>query len=196
VRRRAQLLHHRPDLRIVDLRGNVDTRLAKLDTRPEWTAIVLAAAGLVRLGLTHRIGERLEPQVLLPAPGQGALAVTVRTGDQRVASAVRKAVHDPSTALQVAAERAFLHALEGGCQVPVAAYADLQPGAGNVLRLRGRIVSRDGKAQVDGSEAGPVPQEENAVTLGVMLADRLLNQGGRTILEESRTTSAPAIPEP
>ncbi len=84
LRRRAQLLSFRPDLRIVDLRGNVDTRLAKLDARPEWSGIVLATAGLVRLGLAERIGERLPPDVMLPAPGQGALAVTVRVDDAEV----------------------------------------------------------------------------------------------------------------
>jgi hydroxymethylbilane synthase len=81
LRRRAQLLHARPDLVVTDLRGNVDTRLAKLDAHSEWSAIVLATAGLVRLNLGHRIGERLPPELMLPAPGQGALAVTVRQAD-------------------------------------------------------------------------------------------------------------------
>ena len=121
LRRRAQLLGARPDFQVVDLRGNVDTRLAKLDAQSDWTAIVLATAGLVRLGLGHRIGERLPPDVMLPAPGQGALAVTVRASDCGTALAARRAVHDQEAALEVAAERAFLRRLEGGCQVPVAA---------------------------------------------------------------------------
>jgi hydroxymethylbilane synthase len=105
LRRRAQLLHLRPDVVVVDIRGNVDTRLARLDRTPEWTAILLAAAGLVRLDLGHRIGERLPPEVMLPAPGQGALAVTARTGDAAAIAAARAAVHHPPTALAVAAER-------------------------------------------------------------------------------------------
>ena len=196
LRRRAQLLHQRPDLQVVDLRGNVDTRLAKLDAHPQWTAIVLATAGLVRLGLEHRISERLDPDLLLPAPGQGALAVTVRSEDVGVAALVKEAIHDPTTALQVSAERAFLHALGGGCQVPVAAYADLKPGARNVLHLHGRVVSPEGREQVEGHQLSPVQVEEDAAALGAFLAERLLKQGAHTILVESRTAPAPAVPEP
>jgi hydroxymethylbilane synthase len=197
LRRRAQLLYHRPDLQIVDLRGNVDTRLAKLDSNAKWTAIVLATAGLVRLGLAHRIGERLAPELMLPAPGQGALAVTVRDQDDTVAAAVRNAVHDPTTALVVSAERAFLSGLEGGCQVPVAAHAVLQPGERrSVLQLHGRVVSPDGSAMVEGHHVGPVASEEEAVALGTALADRLLQQGAGVILAQSRNMAAPAITEP
>ena len=121
LRRRAQLLHSRPDLAVVDVRGNVETRLAKLDNQPAWSGILLAAAGLVRLGLERRIGERLPPALMLPAPAQGALAVTERAGDTEAGTAARQAVHHPETALAVAAERGFLRSLEGGCQVPVAA---------------------------------------------------------------------------
>ena len=122
LRRRAQLLRVRSDLDVRDVRGNVDTRLGKLDASHDWTAIVLAAAGLVRLGYESRIGQRLPPAVMLPAPGQGALAVTAREGDAAAASAARSIHHGP-TALAVAAERAFLRTLEGGCQVPVGALA-------------------------------------------------------------------------
>jgi hydroxymethylbilane synthase len=107
LRRRAQALHLRPDLQIRDIRGNVDTRLAKLDAASGWAAILLATAGLVRLGLGGRIGERLPPEIMLPAPGQGALAVTARAGDARAAEAARAVHHEP-TALAVTAERAFL----------------------------------------------------------------------------------------
>jgi hypothetical protein len=109
--------------------------LAKLDRNGEWTGLLLAAAGLVRLGLDGRIGERLPAEVMLPAPGQGALAVTARAGDEQAIAAARNAVHHASTAVAVAAERAFLRRLEGGCQVPVAALAGPVPGGTGVLSL-------------------------------------------------------------
>jgi len=196
LRRRAQLLRSRPDLEIVDVRGNVDTRLAKLDGRPDWTAIVLATAGLVRLGLAHRIGERLPPEIMLPAPGQGALAVTVRVDDTAVRQAVREAIHDAPTAIQVAAERAFLRRLEGGCQVPVAAYArqggESEPG----LVLHGRVISLDGQEAVEGHEAGQVHREAEAESLGIALANRLLVKGAAPILTAVRAAVAPLVTEP
>jgi hydroxymethylbilane synthase len=197
LRRRAQLLHLRSDLKVVDLRGNVETRLAKLDSHPQWAAILLAAAGLVRLGLGHRIGERLAPDLMLPAPGQGALAVTVRVDDPTVAAGARKAVHDPATALPVAAERAFLRRLEGGCQVPVAAYARPSPdGTRGILRLHGRVVSTDGQTMVEGQELGPAMDEEQAAVLGAALAERLLADGAGAILTGARAAAAPAVTAP
>ncbi|HZA98541.1 MAG TPA: hydroxymethylbilane synthase [Gemmatimonadales bacterium] len=197
LRRRAQLLHARPDLRIVDLRGNVDTRVSKLDSNREWTAIVLAAAGLLRLGLGHRIVERLSAEVMLAAPGQGALAVTVRTDDRSVAGAIRETVHDPATGLQVSAERAFLSRLEGGCQVPVAAQASLHPaGPGTVLRLHGRVLSPDGNTMMEGRQAGTVADEEEAAQIGVTLAEQLLADGAGAILGTARTTPLPVVTEP
>jgi hydroxymethylbilane synthase len=197
LRRRAQLLNARPDLVVVDVRGNVDSRLAKLDSRPEWVAILLATAGLVRLGLESRIGERLPLELMLPAPGQGALAVTVRASDSKVGTAVRLAVHDQATAIPVAAERAFLRRLEGGCQVPVAAYAKLSPtGTHSTLQLHGRVVSTGGDAVVEGREVGPTRDEEEASALGIALAERLLVDGAGTILAGARATEAPAVTEP
>lgn len=196
LRRRAQLLNSRPDLQIVDIRGNVDTRLAKLTARPEWSGIVLATAGLVRLGLAHRIGERLAPEIMLPAPGQGALAVTVRAGDADVHRAVRRAVHDEVTSVEVAAERAFLRRLEGGCQVPVAAYAKLEGGSSPSLRLQGRVISLAGDRVVEGREAGAGGNEAAAAALGTALAERLLGEGATTILAEVREAAAPAVTEP
>ena len=194
LRRRAQLLNSRPDLRIVDIRGNVDTRLAKLYARPEWSGIVLATAGLVRLGLADRIGERLPPEVMLPAPGQGALAVTVRVGDAAVQTAVHEAVHDAATSVEVAAERAFLRQLEGGCQVPVAAYAELDRSSPQSrLRLRGRVISLGGERAVEGHEAGPASNEAAAEALGTTLAERLLGEGAATILAEVRAAAAPPV---
>jgi hydroxymethylbilane synthase len=197
LRRRAQLLHVRPDLVVAELRGNVDTRLAKLDAHPEWAAIVLATAGLVRLKLGHRIGERLSPELMLPAPGQGALAVTVRDTDAAVAIAVRQVVHDPATAVPVAAERAFLRRLEGGCQVPIAAHAEASGSGGELtLRLHGRVISTGGDAMVEGHEIGRAAHEDEAADLGHALAERLLGEGAGTILAAARAAGTPAVSEP
>jgi hydroxymethylbilane synthase len=197
LRRRAQLLRARPDLHVSDVRGNVDTRLAKLDSRQDWTAIVLAAAGLVRLGLAGRIGERLPPGIMLPAPGQGALAVTVREQDRAVYALIRQAVHDSDTALQVTAERAFLRRLEGGCQVPVAAYAELYREAGRLgLRLHGRVISLSGEATAEAHAAALVEDESAAAALGAGLAERVLEVGAAAILAEVRATVVPVVTEP
>ena len=195
LRRRAQLLHLRPDLEIRDIRGNVDTRLAKLDGNAEWTGILLAAAGLLRLGFGGRIGERLPFEVLLPAPGQGALAITARTDEPAVARAAADAVHHPPTALAVVAERAFLRTLEGGCQVPVAAYAEADP-VGE-LRLHGRVVSLSGERMVEGMETRAARDEREAAALGERLAERLLGDGADSILAGVRAAgTAPTVPEP
>ena len=192
LRRRAQLLHARPDLRVVDLRGNVDTRLARLDAAEGWSAILLAAAGLLRLGLGHRIGERLPPEVMLPAPGQGALAVTARADDARAIAAARGAHHLPS-ALSVSAERAFLRRMEGGCQVPVGARAVLEA---DRLSLHGRVIALDGSRMVEGRDAGVVREVQDAERLGAGLADRLLTEGAAEILTEVRAGAVPSVPEP
>jgi hydroxymethylbilane synthase len=192
LRRRAQLLHVRADLRVVDLRGNVGTRIAKLDESEDWSAVILATAGLVRLGLQDRISQRLPPEVMLPAPGQGALAVTAREGDLDGAS-VTRAVHHQPTALAVFAERAFLRTLEGGCQVPVAALATMTEGT---LSLYGRVVALDGDRAVEGIETGPAVNEQAAEAVGVTLAERLLDDGADEILALARSQSAPVVPEP
>jgi hydroxymethylbilane synthase len=195
LRRRAQLLHARPDLRVADLRGNVDTRLAKLEAHPEWVAIVLATAGLVRLNLGHRIGERLQPELMLPAPGQGALAVTVRAADATVAEVVRLTVHDQVTAVPVAAERAFLHRLEGGCQVPIAAHAEVGRKR-SVLQLHGRVISTAGDVMVEGRQTASATDEAGATALGLSLAERLLTEGAAAILAGARAAGTPAVSEP
>ncbi len=194
LRRRAQMLYHRPDLRIVDIRGNVDTRLAKLAASTDWSGIVLATAGLVRLGAENRIGERLSPDLLLPAPGQGALAITVRADDEPVLTLVRSALHDSGTALTISAERAFLAGLEGGCQVPIAAYAERQGEGGDIL-LHGRVVAPDGRTLIEGRQRRAVTGEADAGELGSMLADELLGQGAGDILAQARA-GVPAISEP
>lgn len=192
LRRRAQLLHLRPDLEVRDVRGNVDTRLRKLDGTSEWSGILLASAGLIRLGLGHRIGQRLSPELILPAPGQGALAVTARRDDARAAAAGR-AVHHEETARAVAAERAFLRTLEGGCQVPVGAHAAV---TGATLRLHGRVTSLQGERSIEGVEAGTASDELSADELGERLAQRLLADGAEAVLADVRASAAPAVPEP
>ncbi len=194
LRRRAQLLHARPDLTVEDIRGNVDTRLAKLDANPGWHAILLATAGLVRLGRGDRIGERLSPAVMLPAPGQGALAVTVRADAGEAIAAVRAAVHHEPSAVAVSAERGFLRRLEGGCQVPVAAHATLD--SAGFLRLHGRVISLGGEHMVEGRTEGMTRTSEDAEIMGSSLAERLLEQGADAILAEVRGGAAPAVPEP
>jgi hydroxymethylbilane synthase len=195
LRRRAQLLHARPDLRVSDLRGNVDTRLRKLDAAEGWSAILLATAGLLRLELGGRIGERLPAGVMLPAPGQGALAVTARAGDERAIRAARAAVHHGPSAVVVAAERAFLRRMEGGCQVPVAALAAVQPGEDH-LRLHGRVIALDGSRMAEGHESGRVGAVDDAERLGVTLAERLIREGAAEILAEVRAAHAPSVTEP
>ncbi|HEX2219594.1 MAG TPA: hydroxymethylbilane synthase [Gemmatimonadales bacterium] len=194
LRRKAQLLHARPDLQVRDVRGNVDTRLAKLDAASDWSAILLAAAGLLRLGRADRIGERLAPEVMLSAPGQGALAVTARADDERAITAAYNAVHHQVSAIAVAAERAFLRRMEGGCQVPVAALARLD--ADGTLRLHGRVIALDGKRMAEGREAGPARDVDAAGRLGTVLAERLLHDGADEILASIRARAAPAVPEP
>jgi len=140
LRRCSQLQHYRPDLRIVDLRGNVGTRLSKLDAG-EYDAIILASAGLLRLGLGDRIRERLDPTLSLPAVGQGALGLECRIGDTRVSDLIAP-LADAKTNSCVRAERAFNHRLMGGCQVPIAGFATLKQGE---MTLQGRVGSIDGQ---------------------------------------------------
>jgi hydroxymethylbilane synthase len=193
LRRRAQLLSARPDLEIIEVRGNVDTRLAKLDRNPAVAATMLASAGLVRLGLGHRISERLDFGLMLPAPGQAALAVTARSDDARATEAAVRAMHDPGASLCVGAERALLHALEGGCEVPVAALGELvdpvsigaHPGT-PVLKLRARVVSLDGRQVIEGELIRPVHDQGEADQVGVTLAGRLVSEGAGRILEALR----------
>ncbi len=197
LRRKAQLLHGRPDLAVQDIRGNVDTRLGKLDGQQEWSAILLATAGLLRLGLGHRIGERLPPEVMLPAPGQGALAVTARADDAGAIAAARAAVHHEPSALAVTAERAFLRRLEGGCQVPVAALATLESAGGETtLRLHGRVISLGGDRIAEGRESGLVRTPRDAERLGSSLAGRLLGEGAAGILAGVRAAVVPVVSEP
>jgi hydroxymethylbilane synthase len=176
LRRQVQLLERRPDLRIEALRGNVGTRLEKLD-RGDYDAIVLASAGLKRLGAADRIREPLSPDTLLPAIGQGAIGVECRRGDARV-EALIAVLHDPETEVRVRAERALNARLAGGCQVPIAGHAELDR---DRVRLRGLVGRPDGRQVVRGVVEGP---PGSAQALGEGLAEDLLARGAAAILRE------------
>lgn len=176
LRRQAQLLHARPDLKITMLRGNLDTRLRKLK-EGQFDAIILAAAGLHRLAWFQTITEYLPPLLSLPAVGQGALGIEGRTNDGFVRSILSR-LNDPTTHMTVTAERAFLHRLEGGCQVPIAAHAILSD---HDLALDGLVASVDGKTVIRDQITGT---REEAHLLGARLAERLLSRGGDRILRE------------
>ena len=182
LRRRAQLLAVRPDLTICDLRGNVNTRLAKLDAG-EFDAIVLAAAGLKRLGFERRIRSILPRSVMLPAVGQGALAIECRAGDTEILSTIAF-LRDAGMTTAAQAERAFLRRVEGGCQIPVGVYAEVD--ADGQISIDAMISSVDGQriCRSDAQGAG-----EQAEALGTALAEELLDAGGREILKEIGITA-------
>ena len=174
LRREAMLRAGYPQLKIEALRGNLDTRLRKLD-EGRYDAIILAAAGLIRLGLASRITALLTPEQSLPAPGQGALGIEVRSANAAAAACVAP-LNDAATAACVRAERAFSRALGGSCQVPLGAYAIID---GGELWLRGFVASRDGRQMISGELRG-APRDDEA--LGQALAQRLLGEGARAIL--------------
>ncbi len=174
LRRQLQLRLLRKDLVIEPLRGNLDTRLRKLD-EGQYDAVVVAHAGLKRLGWADRATQILSPDEMVPAIGQGALAIEIRGGDDEL-SAGLESLRDPGPESCVRAERAFLRRLGGGCQVPLAAHATVKQ---ERLRLVGVVVSLDAARAVRGTEEGP---ETDAEAIGVRLAERLLNDGGREIL--------------
>lgn len=181
LRRKAQLKASLPHLTFKDVRGNVQTRLGKLDAG-EYDALVLAAAGLDRLDLGHRIGERLTPAVSLPAVGQGALAVECRAADAATV-ALLAALEDAPTRCCVTAERALLRALEGGCQVPIAAHATL---AGEILTLEALVAGLDGDPVIRTTHTGPEAAPE---ALGLAAAADLKARGADEILAAIREIS-------
>ena len=174
LRRKAQLLAARPDLQIMDLRGNVDTRLRKLD-EVLYDAIILAAAGLERLGHGDRITALIPPDVCLPAVGQGALAIEARTADDEVRSML-EFLNDLPTKQSTDAERAFLGLLEGGCQVPIGVHADV---AGEQIKIEAIIAALDGSTVLRDTITG---KAEDAVALGQQLGKKMLAAGGQEIL--------------
>lgn len=182
LRRASQLLHQRPDLKIEPLRGNLDTRVKKL-TGGTLDAIVLATAGLKRLGLDHLITAVLPPEIMLPAVGQGALCVECRTNDGSASEVVTGLDH-AATHLAVLAERAFLHRLEGGCQVPIAGFAILDQ---EQLELTGLVAQLDGSQLIKSTVSGHF---EKAQQLGENLAETLLTRGADAILERLELNAA------
>jgi hydroxymethylbilane synthase len=176
LRRIAQLKNARPDLEVASLRGNIDTRLRKLD-EGQYDAIILAAAGLRRLGLEKRIIQLLEPEVMLPAVGQGALGVEFRSMDTEVRR-ILASIHHEETSICVRAERAFLFRLEGGCQVPLGAFAQL---TGETLELECMVGNETGTNSIRMKRQGIADQPE---TLGTILGEEILAAGGAEILRE------------
>ncbi|MGW2541245.1 hydroxymethylbilane synthase [Kitasatospora sp. NPDC001574] len=177
-RRIAQLLHVRPDLVPVEIRGNVPTRLGKLKTQ-RLDAVVLAAAGIRRLGRGEEITEILPVELFPPSPGQGALGIQIRE-DNDLAREILTGAGDPVTDAEVRAERAMLAELHGGCSVPVGAYGKAQ---GDVLALHGQVTSVDGSQQVSASLSGPLGEPEK---LGKLVAGLLLDRGAEALLAEAR----------
>jgi glutamyl-tRNA reductase/hydroxymethylbilane synthase len=183
-RRAAQLLHHRPDLNIIDIRGNLETRINKaFDASSPYDAIILALAGLERLGLTKHISQMLPPDVMLAAPGQGALAVQCR--DEAEMLTLLAPFNDPDTSCAVCAERAFLAGLGGSCAIPIAAYATIH---GNRLTLRGRVSAQNGLNQIDVQTNIDLPDEHDcrlssAEQVGADLAHTAIERGAIEILE-------------
>jgi len=180
MRRQCQLLARRPDLQIAMLRGNVPTRIRKLDDG-EFDAIVLAAAGLTRLGLADRITQQLPLDVCVPAVAQGVLGLEARAGDTRVSDLIRRAIHDPAEERRVAAERSFLARMGGSCQTPLAAHA-IDAGAAH-LRVVGLCGMPDGSRILRADHTGAAAQAEQ---LGQRLADDLLAQGADRILAATK----------
>jgi hydroxymethylbilane synthase len=174
LRRSAQLLHRRPDIRVVPMRGNVDTRLRKLASA-DCLAVILAAAGLNRLGLSQNIARLLPPEEFLPAIGQGALGLETRTGDHATLELLRFLNHE-DTETAVRAERAFLKTLGGGCQVPMACYGSLK---GESIVLDGMVAELDGSRVIREQGSGT---RDRAEEIGVALAERLLAMGAERIL--------------
>lgn len=178
LRRRSQLLHYRPDLRIEEIRGNIPTRLKKFD-ESDLDGMILAYAGIHRLGLGDRISQLVPFDIMLPAVGQGAVAIEIRKQDERATNIVSK-LDDRVTHLCVTAERAFLRKLEGGCQVPIGALATLD---GDNLTLEGMVGGLDGAVVIRRSISGDT---KDAESLGIRLADTLIAMGARELLDTTR----------
>ena len=178
LRRTAQLLHWRPDLVPVSIRGNVQTRLGKIETE-DLAGVILARAGLERLGLADRITEVLQAPQWLPAAGQGALAIECRADDEELL-ALLAGIHDPETAAAVAAERAILTALEGGCQVPIGAASVYE---NDTIQVQGRLLSLDGATVIEAVRTGKC---RAAASLGQAVAEEILANGGRELWTKVR----------
>jgi len=185
LRRQAQLLHFRDDFEMIPLRGNLDTRLKKLKTM-NLDGIILAYAGVKRLGLEERITEIIPTEISLPAIGQGALGIETRMEDEEVEKQIRF-LNDPPSAIAISSERAFLKKLGGGCQVPIAAFGQI---VGSTLQIDGMVGTIDGKRLVRHRVEGSI---EEAESLGIELAEILMNKGAEEILEEIYQRSGPTL---
>lgn len=183
LRRQCQLKAKRPDLDIRDLRGNVNTRLRKLD-EGQYDAIILAAAGLIRLKMSERIAQYIEPEEMLPANGQGAVGIECRINDDTI-KALLKPLECSTTRIRVLTERAMNKALEGGCQVPIASYSVISTD-GKEVHLRGLVGAVDGSEIIESEITGPVEQGE---ALGNTLAQELLSRGADRILKAVYATN-------
>ncbi|GGL95873.1 hydroxymethylbilane synthase [Deinococcus aerophilus] len=182
IRRKAFLKAYRPDLQVVDLRGNIDTRLAAL-AGDEYDAIILAAAGLIRTEMRHRIDEFIEPDLMLPAPGQGALALETRAEDDLSVEVVY-AIHDHTTDDRITAEREFLAGLGAGCMAPVGAHATVK---GGILTLEGWVAALDGEQVIRGTTSGEVSE---CADLGAELAADMLDQGAQALVDAAHVEIA------
>ena len=176
LRRRSQLLNLRPDINVVELRGNVPTRIDKF-LKSDWDAIILARAGVERLGLEKNISSFISKNEILPAVGQGALGIEIRESDKDTAG-ILKPIHDQETLFAVMAERSLLKTLEGGCQVPIGTYSEIK---GDELFLKAYVGSVNGLIAFRDSISG---KKEDAEKLGKDLANKLLNTGAKEILDE------------
>jgi hydroxymethylbilane synthase len=174
----AQLKRARPDLQAVPIRGNVDTRVQKVD-EGEFDAVILAEAGLLRLGLTGRIAERLSLDDFMPAPGQGTLALVARQDNSKVIELLQS-IEDPPTRAQANAERELVNVLEGGCKVPIGALASSNRDS---LRVAGCILSNDGKTRLESTKSGNIKE---AAGLGRAAAEELISKGAKQIEESWR----------
>ena len=183
LRRTAQLKHIRQDLEYIELRGNLDTRIRKLE-EGHYDAIVLAYAGVKRLGFHTLITEHFRPDEILPAVGQGALAIEIRENDPKIEKLISKLNHNETFLISIC-ERALLETLQGGCQVPIGAYSEIEDGK---IILHGIIASLDGKRIVR-DKAESVLEEKECKNLGIKLAEMLLQNGGKEILENIRSVS-------
>jgi hydroxymethylbilane synthase len=181
LRRKCQILHYRPDLKIVDLRGNVPSRIKKFFSS-DWDAIILARAGVERLKLNKHISSIIKTDVMLPAVGQGALGIETRSGDKTTIEIV-KSIHHENTYAAVLAERVLLKTLEGGCQVPIGAFAEVKP---NGLYLDALVGSLDGSITFRKKVRG---SKNNSEKIGKALAKDLLKAGAKTILDEIYKTT-------
>ncbi len=185
LRRRSQALACRPDLEIVDLRGNLDTRLKKLEAG-DFDAILVAMAGLTRLGLADKASEIIPYDIMLPAVGQGALCIEIRENDEQIKKII-KIVQHFDTRFEVMAERTLLHRLQGGCQIPVGAHAEIIFPVN--LKMEAVVCSLDGTTIIRDSVEGKV---DDFSIMGIELANKLLGRGGRNILEDIRANLAEA----